>query len=372
MLNRFQMVRRNVVARTLLAGSFTLGSLAVPSLLSAVDTAPKQTSGDAKPADKGAAHAAKEKKEPKKEIKSEFPLLPQPISSFGAVRDGDWVYVYSGHTGGAHQHSKKNLALSFQRIDLTSPKAWESLPVGPGLQSVSLVAHGGSIYRVGGLSALNEPGEKENLVSVTDFFRFDPTAKSWTPLEPLPVGRSSHDSIAVGSKVYVIGGWDLGSGESKWHKKPLVIDLAVKDAKWQELAEQPFERRAIAVAELNGKIYAIGGMSPKGPSNDVHVFDTASNTWAEGPTLPGGKMNGFGSSAVTVDGKLFASGMDGAMFRLSADGKSWETVAQFDHPRFFHRLVDGGNKSLLAIAGASMQEGHFDSIERVSVAKDAK
>lgn len=354
MQNRLQLGRRRFLKCSLALGLFASGWTAPSGNLVAAET-----SGEKKPA------AAVEK--------SELPALPQAISSFGAVRSGDWVYVYSGHTGGAHKHSKKHLSLHFQRISLAAPQAWEALPMGPGLQSVALVAYGDSIYRVGGLSALNEPTEKENLVSVTDFQRFDPTAKSWTPLEPLPAGRSSHDATVVGSKLYVVGGWDLKSGETKWHSKSLVLDMAAKDAKWQELPKQPFQRRALAVAALDGKLYAIGGMTSENQtSREVHVFDIASNTWTTGPELPGEKMNGFGSAAVAVDGKLYATGMDGNVYLLSADGKSWQSLGKLAHPRFFHRLVDGGNKSLLAIAGASMQEGTFDSTERFSVAQPTK
>jgi len=369
MQNRSQVGRRRFFARSLALATVAAG-LIPPAPLGAIEVAAeKKPAAEVKAAEKKAA----ETKPAAARDKSDLPTLPQPISSFGAVRHGDWVYVYSGHTGGAHKHSKKNLSLHFQRINLASPKAWEALPMGPGLQSVGLVAHGNSIYRVGGLSALNEPNEKENLVSVTDFQRFDPAAKSWTPLEPLPVGRSSHDAIVVGSKLYVVGGWNLKSGDTKWHSKSLVLDLAAKDAKWQELPEQPFERRALAVAALDGKVYAIGGMTSKNEtSREVHVFDIASNSWTTGPELPGEKMNGFGSAALAVDGKLYATGMDGNVYLLSADGKSWTSVGKLAHPRFFHRLVDGGDKSLLAIAGASMQEGTFDSTERFSVAQPSK
>lgn len=351
---RMQFARRSFVAICLSLGSTAAGFSALSEQLGAAETA-----GEKKPA------------APKDD--SVLPALPKPISSFGAVRSGDWLYVYSGHTGGAHKHSKQNLALHFQRIDLKSPQGWEALPMGPGLQSVALVTYGDSIYRVGGLSALNDEKEKENLVSVTDFARFDPAAKSWTPLEPLPVGRSSHDAIVVGSKLYVVGGWDLNSGDTKWHDTSLVLDLAAKDSKWQELPKQPFERRALAVAALDGKLYAIGGMTSENkPSRDVAVFDIASNKWSTGPELPGEKMNGFGSAALAVDGKLYATGMDGNVYLLSADGKSWNSLGKLAHPRFFHRLVDGGDKSLLAIAGASMQEGHFASTERFSVAQPPK
>lgn len=301
-----------------------------------------------------------------------LPPLPEKISSFGAAVAGDALYVYSGHVGGAHEHSKDNLSYKFSRLRLGEPSEWESLLLGPALQSPALVAHDGKLYRVGGLSARNARGEPEDLVSVTDFERFDPDAKTWTALTPLPEPRSSHDAVVVGDLLYVVGGWNLGT-EKKWHDTMLVADLSQPKPTWKALPTQPFKRRALAAAARDGKVYAIGGMSEQGPSLDVHVFDPATNRWSEGPrvpdTAPGGismgpNMNGFGCSACELDGELFLSTMDGVLGRLSDDGRAWQAVGKLAKPRFFHRLLPHGDE-LLAVGGAA-QGGHTDSIERVA------
>ncbi|HEY5313221.1 MAG TPA: hypothetical protein VIK18_11910 [Pirellulales bacterium] len=289
--------------------------------------------------------------------------LPEPVASFGAAVEDNWLYVYSGHTGDAHEHSKANLSQRFQRIDLRSPGAWESLPLGPGLQSAALVAHGKFIYRVGGLSARNEPGAAEDLVSVTDFARFDPSSRTWTELTPLPVGRSSHDAVVVGDRLYVVGGWDLAAG-SVWHTKSLWIDLRADAGSWIELPEQPFKRRALAVAECQGKLYAIGGMGADNkPSHDVACFDLGTQKWSIGPAVPGDGMNGFGCSAQGTAGHLYLSTMDGRLYRLAGDGRQWQDIGTLREPRFFHRLVSDGAGGLLAVGGASHAVGHLDSIE---------
>src|SRR5690242_16306494 len=69
---------------------------------------------------------------------AKLPPLPDKISSFGAALVGDDLYVYGGHIGGAHQHSKENLSHKFSRLRLAAPSEWETLPVGPGLQSPAL------------------------------------------------------------------------------------------------------------------------------------------------------------------------------------------------------------------------------------------
>ncbi|MGC3970296.1 MAG: kelch repeat-containing protein [Pirellulales bacterium] len=290
--------------------------------------------------------------------------MPEAVASFGGVLSGDYIYVYSGHMGEAHAHSKKNLSQKFQRLNLQSAGEWENLPGGPGLQSVALVTDGKAVYRVGGLSAHNEPGQDADLESVTDFERFDPVAKTWTKLQALPAGRSSHDAIVADGKLYVLGGWNLGDDEV-WYDHGLALDLAKADAKWEQLPKQPFQRRALAVAALDGKIYAIGGMTSENkPSTETDVLDTKTNTWSKGPNLPGQGMAGFGTSALAVDGKLYATTMDGNVCRLSDDGSKWDVVGKLQTPRFFHRILPGKDASLLIVAGASHMHGHLDSIER--------
>jgi hypothetical protein len=305
----------------------------------------------------------------------ELPVLPEAISSFGGAVEGPWLYVYSGHTGTAHQHSADNLSKHFVRLRLDAPGKWESLPGGPGLQGLPMVAYDGGVYRVGGLSARNKASEDSDLVSVADVARFDSKSKSWTPVKPLPEGRSSHDAVVADGKLYVVGGWTLGGKgtEEKWLKTGWVLDLTKDGADWQPLPEAPFERRALSIAVHNGKLYAIGGMTPKGPSVEVHALDLKTGKWETGPAVPLSDkiktMNGFGSSAFAADGKLLLSTMDGNVFRLSQDGKAWDKVGELKFARFFHRLLPDGQGGWLAVAGASHEYGHLDSTERVVLEK---
>lgn len=307
-------------------------------------------------------------------VDAKLPPLPDKISSFGAAIVGDDLYVYGGHIGGAHQHSKDNLSHKFSRLRLAAPSEWETLPVGVALQSPALVAHGGKVYRLGGLTAHNAQKEVEKLESVTDFECFDPKTNRWTKLPPLPEPRSSHDAVVVGDLLYVMGGWDLGK-EQAWHETAYVADLSQASPEWKPLPKQPFKRRALAVAEHQGKIYALGGIDDKTPSLDVDVYDPATRQWSIGPKIPtaaaGGEhmgpgLNGFGCAAVGVGGKLYLNTMDGTIHTLAPDGMTWQPFAQLEQPRFFHRMLPHGNE-LLILGGASMK-GHLDSIERVKIA----
>jgi N-acetylneuraminic acid mutarotase len=324
-------------------------------------------------AEKSAAKAEKPAKAEAEEALSAYPALPEPISSFGgAVCDG-YLYVYSGHTGGEHEHSRDNLSKKFLRIKLDGGSEWEELPMETPLQGLPLVAHGGKLYRVGGLNAKNADGEDEDLHSVAEFSCFDPATKKWTALAPLPEARSSHDAVVIGDKLYVVGGWTLdGDRKGTWLDTAWSFDLTNPQGKWEAITKPNFRRRALAAAQWNGKLVALGGMDEDvNISRQVSLLDPATGEWTELAELPGEDMDGFGAAAWNLDGKLFASGTQESLYRLADDGKSWEAVLELKQPRFFHRLLPASDATLLSIAGASF-DGHLANIEEVSVAADAK
>lgn len=324
-------------------------------------------------AEKSAAKTEKPANAEAEESASAYPALPEAVSSFGAAVSDGYLYVYSGHTGGEHEHSRDNLSQKFLRIKLDGGSEWEELPMETPLQGLPLVAHGGKLYRVGGLNAKNADGEDEDLHSVAEFSSFDPATKKWTALAPLPEARSSHDAVVIGDKVYVVGGWTLdGDRKGTWLDTAWSIDLKDPAAKWEAIAKPNFRRRALAAAQWNGKLVALGGMDEDvNISRTVSVLDPATGEWTELAELPGEDMDGFGAAAWNLDGKLFASGTQESLYRLADDGKSWEAVLELKQPRFFHRLLPAGDATLLSIAGASF-DGHLANIEEVSVAADAK
>jgi hypothetical protein len=305
--------------------------------------------------------------------------LPEPVSSFGAVVVENWLYVYGGHTGTEHEHSAANLSNHFRRMRLAGYgddiHKWEELPMQTPLQGLALVAYGGKIYRIGGMSARNAtPDDEEDLHSTAEFAEFDPSTGQWNALAPMPAPRSSHNAVVIGHRLYLVGGWALsGSSPGEWQEDALVYDFADPSAGWQQLAKPPFTRRALAVAHWNGKLVAIGGLDDAGAvAQSCDFFDPVAGDWSEGPKLPGDGHAGFGVSAWNLDGKLYASGLSGVLFRLSDDGSNWEEVGRLAKPRFFHQLVpaSGGGRArsrgLLAVGGAS-RAGHLADIEWINV-----
>ncbi|MEX2317344.1 MAG: DUF1668 domain-containing protein [Pirellulales bacterium] len=309
------------------------------------------------------------------------PPLPEPLASFGAAVADGWLYVYGGHKGEPHDHSAANLSKHFRRVQLTGGREWEELPMQTPLQGLAMVAHGGRLYRIGGMNARNATVDQEaDLHSTDEFACYDPAARTWTALPPLPAPRSSHDAVVIGDKLYVVGGWTLdGPSRGKWIDDAVVFDCAKPQAAsplertgWQVLPKAPFQRRALAVGEWRGKVVAIGGIDGDGAVlEDVSIFDPASGAWSAGPSLPAGEMAGFGASAWNRDGQLYVSGLPGVLYRLSDDGTKWDEAAPLKTPRFFHRLLSAGQPNILmAIAGAA-EDGHVADIELVEIGRAA-
>jgi N-acetylneuraminic acid mutarotase len=231
-----------------------------------------------------------------------------------------------------------------------------------------MVSYKGQLYRVGGWEAKRINGEKWELFSSPDFARFDEKTGKWQDLAPLPRGRSSHDAAVVGSKLYVVGGWELkGESGGDWHETAYVCDLAQNQPQWQEIAKPPFNRRALAVAGYAGKLYVIGGMDDSNEQTTaVEIYDPQSNQWSKGPAVPGETADGFGISAFGSEVGLFVNGRTGVLYRLDDSGQGWTAIGKLNHARYFHRLLVASDKTLVAVGGTS-REGKIQAVERIKL-----
>lgn len=284
---------------------------------------------------------------------SPYAPLPRKVSSFGACVCNDHVYVYGGHSGRPHSYSVATISNQFARIPLAGGK-WEELPSGPAVQGTALVAHQGKLYRLGGMQPRNQRGELADNHSLASCASYDPATRKWQALPDLPEPRSSHDAVVLGDRIYIFGGWSMLGGDRKpnWLSKGLVLDLTQSPLRWKEI-EQPFQRRALGVAALNGKIYVLGGLQARGGlTNGIDIYDPASGKWTTGPEMPG-KGAGFSAAPAVVDNRLYISTNDGKLHVLDRAGKTWEPIGKQQVARHVNRMVPGARGTLLILGGNS-------------------
>lgn len=299
-----------------------------------------------------------------------YPDLPREITSFGAALLDRTVYVYGGHTGSAHSYSKEEQANELWSLNLDEEGAvWKTRTTGPHLQGNALVAAAGKVVLLGGFTAMNSEGEDHDLRSQSNVRAFDPATNDWSDLPSLPEPRSSFDAIVIDDTIYVAGGWSMQHGkDSAWHETAWKLDLKADSPTWQPLPGVPFQRRALALAAFNGKVFALGGMSMEdGPTTNVSIYDTASDAWSTGPSLQGVTMNGFGCAALATGGRLYATTFDGKVQRLSKDGSHWDVIGKMPKKRFFHRLLPASDRELLIFGGGDMSVGKYPDIDRLEI-----
>lgn len=292
-------------------------------------------------------------------------LMPTGLTTLGATTLGNSVYVLGGYSGTPHEYSERDQSRDFLRLDLSSGR-WEKLPAVSPIQSVGLASDERYVYRVGGMHARNQPGQPEEMHSVAEVARFDPKTGAWHAMTSLPVPRSSHAVAIANGRLYVVGGWKLagGSFDAEWQETLMSCDLTQPECVWQS-QPMPFATRAHGAAVHEGKLYVLGGLTPKGSTDDVQVYDLSTGIWSKGPSLPNDNLT---ICAATYRDRLYANGADGALYALSPDGARWEPAASLTFPRMFHQLVSTP-QGLLALGGIPSRHrgARIRHVERISV-----
>lgn len=286
--------------------------------------------------------------------------LPKKLASFGATRLGQFAYVYGGHSGRTHEFGPHAQSGSFLRLSLLDLHSWEELPSDLPVQGTALVGRGRKLFRIGGLQALRDQGGEVELRSTSSVRMFDTESMQWSEETPLPEPRSSHEAYVIDDRVYVVGGWSHLNGEEIWLDTAWSADLKRSPLVWESMPKPSSLRRAYAMAACGDRLAILGGLSPDGDLlSSVELFDPKTSSWSTGPSLP---ARGFGASAVTVDGDLYASGTMSELFRLRSDGDAFESVADYDTARFFDRLIPLDDGRIAALAGVGAGD-HMSTIE---------
>ena len=290
--------------------------------------------------------------------------IPRATTSFGSVTSDGWLYVLGGYAGRPHDYHREGQSSDFYRVNLYDLSHIEKLPHTQNMQSSPLETWDGKIIRIGGLVAENAPGEPEHLVSLKSVELYDPNTGNWESLPDMPRGRSSHDTAVIGSKLHVFGGWDLDAENDsrEWHTDHLMLDLENLDAGWSS-TEAPFKRRALATVRVGDQVVAIGGMTDRGPTNSVHLYNPETGGWEDGPDFP---TQAFGAAGDTINGRVVASAASGVAYSWAPGEDAWTPVGTLTFPRFFHQIAADHTGDILVVGGISrgMRPAH---IERLAV-----
>lgn len=125
----------------------------------------------------------------------------------------------------------------------------------------------------------------------------------WLKRAPLPVPRSEVAVAEVLGKIYVIGGFD---GDRRTSSIVEVYDPVLDQ--WAQIAPLPRGLNHPMAAGANGKLYVMGGYLGPGLSNATNAlweYDPATQRWTEGAAMPTVRAAG---AAVTIGEKIYVVG----------------------------------------------------------------
>jgi N-acetylneuraminic acid mutarotase len=164
-------------------------------------------------------------------------------------------------------------------------------PSGFKRQEVSYQQVGGKMYLAGGRSNVQQV--------------YDPGTDSWSNVAslPAPVPMDHIQSAAVDGKIYYIGGLTGWPGPSVG--SVYVYDTATNTFSTGASMPAGRDRGAGGIAAYNGKIYLAGGIHAGTTVGWFDVYDPATDTWASLPDLPH-RRDHF--QAAIVNGRFWAIG----------------------------------------------------------------
>src|SRR5215472_5765872 len=157
---------------------------------------------------------------------------------------------------------------------------------------VAFTEYHGKIYAFGGF--VYPPSGPPAWVPIDNSWEYDPANDTWKALAPMPIKRGSPVAVAVGTKIYVIGGANLLPGSTEIAVSPNTPHMSVGNVEeydpetntWRERSPMPTPRNHAAIGAVNGKIYVIGGRVGAafiGLATDVSVveeYDPAADKWS--------------------------------------------------------------------------------------------
>jgi hypothetical protein len=239
------------------------------------------------------------------------------------------IYVFGGNNSNDIDEYDP-IKGSWTSIDYSKPENAGKLKLQtPRKDTVAVAVNNNSIYIIGGENTSGYVSSVEKFSSVTGYSTKLPDAKNI----PYPVSGAA--AVAVGNKIYVIGGYNSGSGCSS---RMQVFNT--DDETWETtnpLPNMPTARAYAAAVEYNGKIYVIGGCNGADLSNylsDMDVFDIATGVWESAdPTKKQPSMN-------SKRAKFAANALNEEIFVLGGfDGVNYLSSIEVYHIN----IADNGN-----------------------------
>lgn len=207
-----------------------------------------------------------------------------------------------------------------------------------------------------------------NDASTTPFFyKFNPKMNTWIKLADIPNPATNLALAAVNGKIYAIGGDRFQNANREYDPQA---------NSWKLLEPMPTARQHIDCGVYGNNIYISGGLiSWKNITKKHEVFNTATNTWSEKAAIPYLVQN---ASVVTIDSLLYVIGGAGSKENIWEDVWTVETyninTNKWKHINDLPQLLFGTaavvvNKEIIVLGGQTLIDGKNDTSKKVFIYK---
>lgn len=207
-------------------------------------------------------------------------------------------------------------------------------------------------------------GVDESFSVTANTWRYDAGTDTWNPLAPIPAGAEGLSAACWQDRIFVLGG-----GGTNQH---FIYDIGTDS--WSSGAPLPRPVWGAAVGAWAGSIYMVGGdtdFSFGGTSNEVNIYDVATNTWVGfGAPMPEAAVTAGRGQAGSL---LYVAGGWGdssptnnvvATQRYDMATDSWSTGPPFSSGRA-DLVLAVGQANLYAAGGDADGGGAFDATDLV-------
>jgi N-acetylneuraminic acid mutarotase len=243
---------------------------------------------------------------------------PQPTSQAQAAAVNGKLYVFGGFAGDGVRATR---ASNVYDPDADSWTKRADLP--RAITGAGVAADGNTVWLAGGIVD-DAPGKP----ATTDVWKYDVVKDTWTAGPALPEAMAGAAMVRFGRKLRIFGGVSANGADSAKH---FVYDMSKPQLGWRASAPLPVARHHLGAVALGNKIYAIGGQQGANPAAghlaDVHVYNWETNSWSVAPSLPFGRSH-IGSSTLVGPGNRIL--VAGGVFNGTQQPNYSMGVAEYD------------------------------------------